>query len=287
MDTHRKLTLYSLLMLGFIVCVVWIALLHEDRRGVLRVSFLNVGQGDAIFIDAPSGRQVLIDGGQGTAVLRELSKVMPWYDRSLDLIIGTHGDTDHIGGLIEVLSRYRVAHALVPSTKGESDAWRTYLHALETEERSGARVMDAHRGERIDLGGGAYLDVLFPDRSLPRIETNTGCVVTRLVYGATSFMLPCDSPDEIEKYIVLLDGTNLKSTVLKAGHHGSKTSSSALFLGIVDPEYAVFSRGCDNSYGHPSKEIVERFQAFAVPTYDTCIDGTITFVSDGQTVARK
>ncbi len=287
MKKSERLTLGAILVLTAVACIVWIAVLHEDRHGELSVSFLNVGQGDAIFVESPTGKQVLIDGGPGGAVLRELGHTMPWYDRSIDLVIGTHADTDHIGGLIEVLPRYRVAEALVPSTEGETGAWRTYLDELRTEEKSGARVLEARRGERFDLGDGAYLEVLFPDRALTHIETNTGCIVTRVVYGETSFMLPCDAPREIENYLALLDGAHLKSTVLKAGHHGSKNSSSPLFVGLVDPAYAVFSRGCDNTYGHPAPETVATFAQFKIPALDTCTDGTITFVSDGHTVVRK
>ncbi len=287
MQKSTRVTLIAILALLVLVCVIWIAAMHEDRRGLLTVSFLNVGQGDAIFIVSPSGRQVLIDGGATTAVLRELSNVMPWYDRSIDLIIGTHADSDHIGGLVDVLPRYRVASVLVPSTPGTTEVWRAYLDELRQEIKSGAQIVNADRGDRVDLGSGAYLDVLFPDRPVPTLETNTGCIVMRLVYRETSFMLPCDAPDEIEKYLVLLDGTNLKSNVLKAAHHGSKSSSAALFVGMVDPEVAVYSRGCDNTYGHPAKQTIDTFERFKIPTLDTCTDGSITFVSDGRTVSHK
>jgi competence protein ComEC len=282
-----RIALSAIIILSVLSAGTWYAVYEHARRGDLTVSFLNVGQGDAVFIQSPTGRQILVDGGSGSQVLRMLPTVMPWYDRSLDLIVGTHADLDHIGGLIELLPRYRVDAALVPSTMGESSAWRTYLEELRTEERSGARVYQATRGERIDIGGGAYVDVLFPDRDVPGLETNTGCVVTKVVYGNTAFMLSCDAPSAIEQYLALLDGTNLKADVLKAGHHGSKTSSNPLFVGLVDPQYAVFSRGCDNTYGHPSPETVETYARFNIPTLDTCTDGSITFVSDGQTVTRK
>ena len=287
MTPSRRLTLLSIVVLLFVTGVIWVAVLQEERTGQLSVSFLDVGQGDAIFIKSPTGKQILIDGGPGSAVLRQLPRTMPWYDRSIDMIVGTHADMDHISGLIELLPRYRVETALVPSTKGTSGAWKTYLDELQTEEQSGAQVLLAQRGERIDIGGGAYLRVLFPDRELPNIETNTGCIVTQLVYGSTAFMLPCDSPSAIENYLALIDGTNLKSDVLKAGHHGSKTSSSPLFVGLVNPRYVVFSRGCDNTYGHPSPETDATFERFAIPILDTCTEGTITFVSVGQTVSRK
>ncbi len=284
MQRSQWWTLAILIVLGILCVGIWTAVWEQEQARTLRVSFLDVGQGDAIFIETPSGNQVLVDGGPGTEVLRKLPTVMPWYDRSIDLVIGTHADLDHIGGLIEVLSRYRIANALVPSTFGDTDAWRTYLQVLAKE---GAQIHAAKRGERIELGDDVYLDVLFPDRALPGIETNTGCVITQLVYGETAFMLPCDSPDEIENYLVLLDGANLKSNVLKAGHHGSKTSSAPLFVGMVDPEYVVFSRGCDNTYGHPSPQTVAIFERFNIPMLDTCEEGTITFVSNGHSVARK
>ena len=122
---------------------------------------------------------------------------------------------------------------------------------------------------------------------MPNLETNTGCVVTRLVYGNTSFMLSCDAPQAIEKYLVSVDGADLHANVLKAGHHGSKTSSSPIFVGYVDPQYAVYSRGCDNMYGMPHKETIATFEAFNIPTLDTCGQGTITFTSDGQKVSIK
>ncbi len=260
------------------------AMLREERGGILTVSFLDVGQGDSIFIDAPSGRQVLIDGGPDTSVLRELSKVIPWYDRSIDVMIPTHPDADHVSGLVDVLSRYRVSYIIHSDVEGDTATAEALMRSITTE--GGQRIV-AQRGQIINLGRGAYLEVLFPDRSVAHVDTNTGCVVARLVYGATAFMFSCDAPQSIEKYLVRLDGKALHSDVLKAGHHGSKTSSSAVFVGFVDPAYAVYSRGCDNSYGHPNKETIDTFARFAVPTFDTCEDGMVTFVSDGKTVVRK
>ncbi|MDP3645931.1 MAG: MBL fold metallo-hydrolase [bacterium] len=279
-----------LILLALVICI-WYTVFREDRGGLLTISFLNIGQGDSIFIDAPSGRQVLIDGGPNASVIRELGKVMPWYDRTIDVMIPTHPDADHIGGLVDVLTRYKVGMIIQSSVEGSTALWDT----LEREvHKEGALVLTARRGQIVDLGSTgspqaahAYLEVLFPDRDVPNLETNTGCVVTRLVYGNTSFMLPCDAPQAIEKYLTSLDGSGLHSDVLKAGHHGSKTSSAPLFVGYVDPTWAVYSRGCDNRYGHPNKETVETFSRFQIPTLDTCTEGTITFVSDGSTVKLR
>src|SRR6185503_17045602 len=205
----------ALMLLVALSAVILYAAWREDRRGIMTVSFLNIGQGDAIFIDAPSGRQALIDGGPDTSVLRKLPDVMPWYDRSIDVVIPTHPDADHIAGLVDVLSRYDVPYILQSSVKGNTAVWNALEKEIDDDRAKGSAILQADRGQIINLGKGAYLEVLSPDRSVPNVETNTGCVVTRLIYGATSFMLTCDAPKEIEKYLVELDGKNLKSDVLK------------------------------------------------------------------------
>ncbi|MCR4281275.1 MAG: MBL fold metallo-hydrolase [Candidatus Kaiserbacteria bacterium] len=290
MRRSAKITGYALLALLVLTACIWYAVIQESRNGLLTVSFLNIGQGDSIFIDAPSGRQVLIDGGPSGAVLRELSKVMPWYDRTIDVVIPTHPDADHIGGLVDVLPRYKIGTIVHSDAEGDT---ATAKALGEEQAREGAQQVIARRGQIINLGTStgsgltAYLEILAPDRSVKRVETNTGCVVVRLVYGKTSFMLSCDAPKEIEDYLVRLDGADLHSDVLKAGHHGSKNSSSELFVGFVNPAYGVFSRGCKNKYGHPAPEVVALFERFGIPTSDTCKDGTVTFVSDGEKVVRK
>ncbi len=283
MRRSSKVRGIAILVFIIISACVWYVVLRGERGGMLTVSFLDVGQGDAIFIDAPSGRQVLIDGGKGSSVLRALSDVMPWYDRSIDVMIATHPDADHIGGLIDVLDRYEVGMAITSSVEGDTQMWRTLGERIAKEK---ARQVTALRGQIIVLGSGAYLEILFPDRLVPHLETNTGCVVARLVYGDTAFMLSCDAPQSIEKYLVALDGGKLRSDVLKAGHHGSKTSSALAFVGFVGPEYGVLSRGCDNTYGHPHQQTLDTFARLQISLSDTCTDGTVSFVSDGKTVQK-
>ena len=109
----------------------------------------------------------------------------------------------------------------------------------------------------------------------------------RLVYGTTAFMLGCDAPQSVEKYLVSLEGKALKSDVLKAGHHGSRTSTAPLFVGYVDPAAVVYSRGCDNDFGFPHAETIATMARFGIPAADTCEEGTITYVSDGKKVWRR
>ncbi len=281
---RAKLILCGLLFLILVAGIIWFFVYSNAHSGKLTVSFLNIGQGDAIFIESPTGIQVLIDGGPNASVLRELSAVMPSADRSIDMIAATHPDSDHISGLIDVLARYNVQKVLESSVKGDTPIWNSFRDAADKEN---AGRITALRGEVFNIGGGAYIEILFPDRDVSSVETNTGSIVAKLVYGNTSFLLTGDSPSPIEQYLVSLDRENLKSTVLKAGHHGSKNSTSPLYLGYVDPESVVFSRGCDNTYGHPAPETVALVAKFGESTYDTCTGGRVTFISDGTSVIRK
>jgi competence protein ComEC len=264
--------------------VAYFFLVHNQHK--LTVAFLDVGQGDAIYIEAPNGAQMLIDGGNGTAVLRQLGKQMSFFDHSIDVVIGTHPDEDHIGGLPDVLGRYYVDLYIDPGLNDHSATYETILY--EVGKRRIPHVT-AQRGMHIvlDKDDGVYFDVLFPDRLLEGVDANTASVVGRLVYGTTSFILTGDSPQAIEKYLVGLDGEKLHSTVLKLGHHGSRTSSSEEFLEAVHPTYAVISVGKSNKYGHPHKEVVDRVAELNIPMLATSKVGTIVFESDGVNIVRK
>src|SRR3989344_5060951 len=183
-------------LLIFANIFVWTLPTHSG----LAVSFLNIGQGDAIFIESPTGVQMLIDGGPPDgSVLRELGKAMPFFDRTIDAVVETHPDQDHIGGLPDVFERYKVKTFLEPGIPNDTGATRALARAAE-EEQNVTRVL-ARSGMRLMLGGGAYADILFPDRDVSGVETNTGSIVMRIVYGDTSFILTGDSPQAIEKYL--------------------------------------------------------------------------------------
>lgn len=286
---HRKHA-YALLALVLLAAATLalsgVVLLREQHPHEFTVAFLDVGQGDAIFIESPSGTQMLIDGGRDARVLRELPRVMPFWDRSLDVVLATHPDEDHIGGLIDALTRFRVSHVFRPGVASDTPAARSFLQEVASE---GVTETLARRGQIIDLGEGVFVEVLFPDRDVSGMETNAASVAVRIVYGDTAFLLTGDAPAAIEEYLVALDGDGerLKSDVLKAGHHGSRTSSSELLLGYADPTYAVFSRGCDNRYGHPHEDVVARYARFGIETFDTCEDGTVVFRSDGVSVTTS
>ncbi len=281
MPSSNKFKLYFLLGFLIVNVFIWHTVFTEDRRGMLKVSFLDIGQGDAIFIEAPNGNQVLIDGGSNKKVLKELGKVMSFYDRTIDAVIATHPDKDHIGGLIDVLKNYRADFVMEPGVSSDTGAYQELERMIK--DKNLPKIL-ARRGMTLNLGEGARLNILFPDRDTEGWETNTASIVARLAYGNNSFLLTGDSPIAIEKYLSMIDGRNLKSDVLKVGHHGSRTSTSESFAGLVSPEYAVISAGKNNQYGHPNKEvldILEKNKSAILKTYEK---GIITFSSDGEKV---
>ena len=260
---------------------VWYAVHAESRVGLLTVSFLDVGQGDAIFIDGPSGIQVLIDGGRGKKVLSELGEVLPFYDRSIDVIIATHPDQDHIEGLIGVAERYETLLFIEPDLTTDKPF---HIKLRELVKQKGVQELSAQAGQSIALGNGATLTLLFPDLDVSNWQdiTNNASVVALLEYGGTSFIFTGDSPIAIENRLVKELGNKLDIDVLKVGHHGSRTSSSQAFIDATSPEFAIISAGKDNSYGHPHSAVIERLQAAGTKIINTADVGRVTITSDGK-----
>lgn len=284
--SKRSIFFIITVVLFGITSFIWSFVYKLQDVGKLKVTFLDVGQGDSIFIESPSGVQVLIDGGASNGVLRQLSKVMPFYDRSVDMVVATHPDTDHVGGLISVLKRYEVGRIVRPGVAHDAPAVESLLLAIASEKNGGAVETLARRGQVYDLGQGeagrVELHILFPDRDISNVESNLASVVARLTYGEASVMLTGDSPIAIEKYLVSLDGESLSSDILKLGHHGSKTSTDVSFLGFIDPQWAIVSAGKDNRYGHPHNSVMEMIERFGVASFSTAEQGSIVFESNGS-----
>jgi competence protein ComEC len=250
----------------------------------LEVSFLDVGQGDAILIETPDGYEMLVDGGRDATVLSKLTKERSFFDKDIDIVAATHPDLDHVAGLVDVLERYTVSTILMTSNEGESDASRDFAEAVPKE---GAEIILADAGQVIQLGASTTIQVFAPIGDESKRESNAASIVLRVVYGNTSFMLTGDAPLEIENYLVKTYGSQLDSDVLKLGHHGSKTSTSDLWLDTVTPDFAVVSAGIDNSYGHPHQDVMQRVFKRNIQTSHTGTDGTVVFQSDGESVWRK
>ena len=281
---RENLRRYTLVALFIASSLVWYAVANESVTGNLKVSILDIGQGDAIFIEAPGGGEVLVDGGPNRSVLSALSKIMPFYDRSIDLLVVTNPDKDHIAGFVDVIKDFKVGAMLIPGTFNDTAVYKTLLSVAE---EAGVRIILGRRGEKVTLGGGAYIDVLFPDRDVSGLDTNTGSLIAKLVYGKTSMLLTGDAPSGTEEYLIRLDGDKLKSDILKVAHHGSKTSVSQAFYGVVNPQMAAISVGAGNSYGHPNKETLDMLNQFGIKILRTDQLGTINFVSDGEKFVQE
>ncbi len=254
---------------------------------MLTFAVLDVGQGDALYIESPTGVQVLVDGGPGDALLQALPTVMPALDRSLDAIIETHPDADHISGFVELLQRYEVGAFIEPGLHKDT-ATAAALNKEVDQERI-PRVL-ARRGMELDLGGGAVLRVLYPDHDvsgLPNDQVNEGGVVMELRYGASEALLMADVSKSVEDRLLKLDAKELDSDVLKVGHHGSRYSTSQSFVQAVSPEAAVISVGADNRYGHPTQEVLDRLVAYGVQILRTDQEGTVVCVSNKEEFVCK
>lgn len=254
--------------------------------GKLHVYFLDVGQGDAIFVKTGSGRQILIDGGPDNTILRRLGEIMPFYDKSLDLVVATHPDADHLAGLVSVLEKYRVDQILETGLACATSLCRGWE---ETKEKEDARVALAYREQEVEAGDNVSLLVLHPFESQKgKILTkrNNGGIVLKLLYGSQSVLLTADIEKQIENKLVLSQA-DLDADFLKIAHHGSKTSTTDSFLKAVSPLAAFIEVGEHNRYGHPTEEVISRLESFGIKYYRTDTDGTKELVLDGQNYLIK
>jgi competence protein ComEC len=274
---------WLVLPLLIVAILVWsVALTMPDDN--LHVSFLDVGQGDAILIQTPNGQDILIDGGPDPQKINlELSEKLPFWDRTVDLVVCTQPQADHVTGLVEVLQRYKVKQVLESGVSYNSSIYHEWLKVIEDE---GVEYNIAQAGQEIDLGNGIKMDVLNPPGNLwegTNNDVDNNGVVLMLSWGQVSFLFTADIREEAE-FELIGQRVNLKSTVLKVAHHGSETSTSQQFLAAVDPEVAVISVGEDNPFGHPSPEVWERLidRLGEDNVYRTDEDGTIEFITDGE-----
>lgn len=276
-------------LLVLIIFVIGILFLYfaQSHTNNLKVAFLDIGQGDSIYIEAPNGAQMLIDGGRGAKVLGELSRLMPFGDRSIDVVVATHPDADHIGGLVNVLDYYEVENFIESGASSQSKVFQNLESKIEKEKskrllgRAGTKVM-------LDEERGIYFEILYPDaKSVSHWDTNDASIVGKLVYGDTSVLLTGDSPLEKELYLVRTYPEILDVDILKLGHHGSRTSSSENFLRSTTPSVAIISAGLDNQYGHPHKEVLDKLKFLKIPYLATYDKGTIICTSDSLKIVCK
>jgi competence protein ComEC len=266
-----------------IVALLAAAWALSQPDGKLHISFLDVGQGDATFIQTPSGRTILIDGGQYPSVLNDhLGREIPFWDRSLDLVIATHPDEDHVAGIPGVLERYDVGLLL---TNGQTAQEESYQALMDIATENAVPIHQAQAGEIIELGDGLRLEILNPTDPQspipdPQLDNDLS-VALRLVYGDFSLLLTGDAGAAAEREM-LASGRPLSAVVYKAGHHGAKTSNSETFLKVINPLYVIVSAGEGNNYGHPRPEFLDRAADIGAAVLRTDELGTIEVITDGE-----
>jgi len=274
--TNEKFVYISLFI--FIASVVLLS--HSFNKPELIIAFLDVGQGDAIYIRTPRGRTMLIDGGKNREVLYEISKVHPFYDRSIDIVALSHPDLDHIGGLIPVIEQYDVLYAMDTFSDKESEEYSLFKEILSEH------IFHPESGYIIVLEDGIHIEVLWPHSGITNLSDNEGSLVLRLEYHDTSVLLTGDIGFETETHLLDMYGRSLMSDILKVGHHGSGFSTSKDWIQKVDPDISVLSYGCENRYGHPHERVHNLIHEYG-EVYDTCKQGTVILSSDGKKWKRK
>lgn len=254
--------------------------------GKLHVVFCNVGQGDAAYIRTPNNQDMLIDGGPDNKVLSCLGKYMPFYDRTIDLVLLTHPQKDHLQGLISVVERYTVKHFVIGVVGNETEGYRKLVEAIQKKK---VPTRNLYLGDTFSLGSVKF-SVLWPerswvsDKSVLGLSTDTGLnsfsYFLHLSYGSFDALFTGDGDSRIQPEI--MRQANLPDIeVLKFPHHGSKTGILPEFLDKIHPELAVISVG-KNSYGHPSKEAIELLSNRAIRIKRTDEDGNVEVISDGS-----
>ncbi len=242
----------------------------------LRVSFIDVGQGDSEFIELPNGETMLIDAGTNETGKNVVDYIKSLGYTSINYVVGTHPHEDHIGGLDDVIKTFDIGSIYMPKVTADTKTFEDVLDAAESKNlmintaKSGVAIMDTED-----------LSIKFLAPTLDSYEnTNDYSAVVKVVYGETSYLFTGDAEEFSENLIT----DDVNADVLKVGHHGSSTSTSTEFLKKVSPSSAVISCGKDNSYGHPHSETLQKLADMGTEVYRTDELGTIVSVSDGKTI---
>lgn len=268
------------------VALLWITNLSLPD-GRLQVTFFDVGDGDATLIQTPSGTRVLVDGGPSPDLLaQKLGRAVPLWDRTLDAVVLSHSDSDHVAGLTAALRRYDAGVLITNPVPGNT---ATYAQWTELSQREGAEVIEATAGLTVRLDRETNLTVLHPQDPLmggTRSDVNNNSTVLQLRYGNFSLLITGDI-ESVSEELLVREYPDLESTVLKVAHHGSPGSTTAPFLEAVDPEVAVISVGEDNKQGHPAPAVVRRLRGSLGAKerlFITKDHGDVQLVTDGTTL---
>jgi competence protein ComEC len=247
--------------------------------GFLHVYFFDVGQGDSLLIQTPGNEYVLIDGGPDDTVLQELGNVLPFYVKTIDVVVLTHPHADHVNGLVEVLKKYKVKQVLLTGASYGDAGYAKFLNLINEKN-----IDTIFTGSGFDLAlGDVVFDLLYPFESVQGkkfTNINNSSLAIRIIYGDFELFISGDLEVEGEEKIIKA-GLHLESDIFKAAHHGSKTGNSSGILNLIGAKNAVISCGVNNSFKHPHPEAIRNFKDMKMKIFRTDIDGRIEIVSNG------
>ena len=267
---HSYLILIILLTANFLAGLVFLDLKNGNA---VEVNFYDIGQGDGMMIEAGDNIQIIIDGGATDKIVEKIGRDLPFYDRQIELVIMTHPDKDHLGGLVDVLRYYQVDQVLITGIKCETAICREWDKIIKEKD---IPVKIAQAGQVINLGGGTYLGIFSPRENLSgqKFKDDNGTsIVAKLISNDRSVLFTGDIGFKVENKL-MESGANLNSDILKISHHGSKYATSSKFLEAVSPETAVICVG-KNSYGHPAEELLSRIDDYGAAIKRTDLDGDV------------
>jgi competence protein ComEC len=259
---------------------------YEDHENIstdyVKMTYLDIGQGDATFIEFPDGQQMLVDCSEDARVIEALGRVMPYYDKQIDYLMITHPDLDHYGGCTEVLKRFDVKNIVYTGMRKDyDDMWLEFWQAIEDE---GGEYHEINSEDAWEIAS-TTLHFLYPDhpikysQNIPGLEKEVGAnntsIVFKLTYGDMDVLMTGDAEEELEEYLLTTYDEQLDVEALKIGHHGSGGSSIQEFVNITSPEYSFISCGAGNRFGHPSRRIIKRLERVSSTVWRTDLKSDI------------
>ncbi|PIR75260.1 MAG: hypothetical protein CO030_01315 [Candidatus Magasanikbacteria bacterium CG_4_9_14_0_2_um_filter_42_11] len=259
--------------------------IEEVQEPTLKITFLDIGQGDSTLVEFSDGQQMLVDCAIDDRVLEALGRVMPFYDHEIEYLVVTHPDLDHYGGCLDVMKRLDIGHILYNGMeKPYDELWQSFHAEVQAQMADGKEYIEVDEPFVWEIAS-TTVNVLYPDHSIPQndhipglekdVGANDTSVVIKLSYGTQDMLLMGDAEKDLEEYLVQTYGEQLDVEVLKMGHHGSQSSSSQAFINATSPEVAIASCGLNNKFGHPSPRVLKRFERAHTDTLRTDVSGDI------------